>query len=159
MTIHLSIVIFLPVLGAVIGALLPRRWTAPFAMAAALVTLMYVVVAVFKFDAHGGLQFVTDRAWIRELGIRYELGIDGLSIWLVVLTAVLWVPITIVASVREWDRPKLFFFNLMLAETAILGVFCAQDLALFVLFFDLTLVPFYFLIGIWGGGDRVAATT
>jgi NADH-quinone oxidoreductase subunit M len=77
----------------------------------------------------------------------------------VVLTSVLWVPATLIAAVRDWDRPGLFFFNLMLAETAILGVFCAQDLALFVLFFDLTLVPFYFLIGAWGGEHRVQATT
>jgi NADH-quinone oxidoreductase subunit M len=159
MTIHLSIIIFLPVLGAAIGALLPGRWAPSFATAAAVVTLAYVVIALFKFEPHGGLQFVTNQAWIRELGIRYRLGLDGLSIWLVALTAVVWVPIAIVASVREWDRPRLFFFNLMLAETAILGVFCAQDLALFVLFFDLTLVPFYFLIGAWGGGQRVRATT
>jgi NADH-quinone oxidoreductase subunit M len=158
-TIYLSLIIFLPLLGAAIGALLPRRWTPAFSTAAAIVTLAYVVVMVFKFDDGAGLQFMTDQAWISELGIRYRLGIDGLSLWLVVLTAVLWVPITIVASVRDWDRPRLFFFNLMLAETAIIGVFCAQDLALFVLFFDLTLVPFYFLIGSWGSGDRIAATT
>jgi NADH-quinone oxidoreductase subunit M len=158
-TIHLSLVIFLPVLGGAIGALLPRRWAASFAAAAALVTLAYVVVALFKFDKHGGMQFVTDQNWISELGIRYQLGLDGLNLWLVALTAVLWVPATIIAAVREWDRPRLFFFNLMLAETAILGVFCAQDLALFVLFFDLTLVPFYFLIGVWGGENRVQATT
>jgi NADH-quinone oxidoreductase subunit M len=87
------------------------------------------------------------------------LGLDGLNLWLVAVTALLWVPITLVAAAREWDRPRLFFFNLALAETAILGVFCAQDLALFVVFFDLTLVPFYFLIGAWGGENRVAATT
>jgi NADH-quinone oxidoreductase subunit M len=159
-TIHLSLLVFLPLLGGVIGALLPKRWAPAFATAAAAVTLGYVVVALFRFEGDGqGLQFVTDQAWIRELGIRYRLGLDGLSLWLTALTALLWVPIAIVASVRDWDRPRLFFFNLMLAETAILGVFCAQDLALFVLFFDLTLVPFYFLIGGWGEGDRVAATT
>jgi NADH-quinone oxidoreductase subunit M len=159
-TIHLSLIILLPVIGGAIGALLPRRWAASFAVAAALVTLAYVVIAVFKFDQHAaGTQFVTNQRWIPELGIRYQLGLDGLNLWLVVLTAVVWVPATIVAAVREWDRPRLFFFNLMLAETAILGVFCAQDLALFVLFFDLTLVPFYFLIGVWGGVNRVQATT
>jgi NADH-quinone oxidoreductase subunit M len=158
-TIHLSLIIFLPLLGGVIGALLPKRWAASFATAAAFVTLAYVVVALFKYKAGGGLQFVTDDNWIKELGIHYRLGIDRISLWLVVVTALLWVPITIIAAVREWDRPGLFFFNLMLAETAILGVFCAQDLALFVIFFDLTLVPFYFLIGAWGGDNRVRATT
>ena len=159
MTIHLSLIVFLPLLAGAIAAFLPQRWAASFATAGAFVTLAYVVVALFKFKTGGQLQFVTDENWIKELGIHYRLGIDRLSLWLVVVTAVLWVPITIIASVREWDRPRLFFFNLMLAETAILGVFCAQDLALFVLFFDLTLVPFYFLIGAWGGENRVQATT
>ena len=159
MTIHLSLVIFLPLLASVIAAFLPARWAASFATAGAFVTLGYVIVALFKFDSGAGLQFVTNDDWIKQLGIHYRLGIDRINLWLVVVTALLWVPITIVAAVREWDRPRLFFFNLMLAETAILGVFCAQDLALFVLFFDLTLVPFYFLIGAWGGENRVQATT
>lgn len=160
MTIFLSILIFLPVVGGLIGAFLPRRWAPAFAMAATLVTLAYAIVALAKFDRSGaGLQFVTDQKWISELGIRYKLGLDGLNIWMVVLTALLFVPSTIIAATREWDRPRLFFFNLMLAETAILGVFCAQDLALFVIFFDLTLVPFYFLIGAWGERNRIAATT
>ena len=159
MTIHLSLVIFLPLLGGVIGALLPARWSASFATAASFVTLAYVVIAVTKFDPGHGLQFVTNEMWIKELGIHYRLGIDRINLWLIATTALLWVPITIIAAVRQWDRPRLFFFNLMLAETAILGVFCAQDLALFVLFFDLTLVPFYFLIGAWGGENRVQATT
>ncbi|MFL5895543.1 MAG: NuoM family protein [Thermoleophilaceae bacterium] len=159
MTIYLSLVIFLPLIGGVIGLFLPRQWAPAFATAGAFVTLAYVIVAVFRFDQHAGLQFVTDHAWISELGIRYRLGLDGLNLWLVVVTAVVWVPINLLASNREWDRPRLFFFNLTLAETAILGVFCAQDLALFVLFFDLTLVPFYFLIGAWGERDRVRATT
>jgi NADH-quinone oxidoreductase subunit M len=159
MTIHLTLVVFLPLLAGAIAAFLPARWAASFATAGAFVTLAYVVVALFKFDTGAGVQFVTDESWIKELGIHYRLGITNFSLWLVVVTAVLWVPITVIAAVREWDRPRLFFFNLMLAETAILGVFCSQDLALFVLFFDLTLVPFYFLIGIWGGENRVAATT
>ena len=159
MTIHLSIIIFLPLLGGFLGAFLPPRWAASFATAAAFVTLAYVVIALFKFKSGGGLQFVTDDMWIRELGVHYRLGLDGVNLWLVALTAVLWVPATILAAVREWDRPRLFFFNLMFAETAILGVFCVQDLALFVLFFDLTLLPFYFLIGAWGGENRVQATT
>jgi NADH-quinone oxidoreductase subunit M len=159
MTIHLSLVIFLPLLAGVIAAFLPARWAASFATAGAFVTLGYVIVALFKFDTGAGLQFVTNDDWIKQLGIHYRLGIDRVNLWLIVVTALLWVPITIVAAVREWDRPRLFFFNLMLAETAILGVFCAQDLALFVLFFDLTLVPFYFLIGAWGGENRVQATT
>jgi NADH-quinone oxidoreductase subunit M len=159
MTVHLSLIIFLPLLAGFAGLLLPPRWAASFATAGAFVTLAYVVIALFKFDTGAGLQFVTDDNWIKELGIHYRLGVDSVNLWLIAATAVLWVPISVIAAVREWDRPRIFFFNLMLAETAILGVFCAQDLALFVLFFDLTLVPFYFLIGAWGGENRVQATT
>jgi NADH-quinone oxidoreductase subunit M len=158
-TIHLSLIIFLPLLAGFIALVMPPRWAASFATAGAFVTLAYVVIALFRFNSGQGLQFVTDDDWIKQLGIHYRLGVDGLNLWLIVTTAFLWVPITVIAAVRDWDRPRLFFFNLMLAETAILGVFCAQDLALFVLFFDLTLVPFYFLIGAWGGENRVQATT
>ena len=104
---------------------------------------------------------MTDDEWIAELGIRYSLGVDGLNLFLIALTAIA------VGAVHARGRcvrelrtaPRLFFFHLALAETAVLGAFCAQDLALFVVFFDLMLVPFYFLIGGWGGGDRVRATT
>ena len=102
---------------------------------------------------------MTDDEWIPELGIRYQLGVDGLNLFMVVLTALAWVPCTLVAAFREHERERLFFFWLALAETAVLGVFLAQDLALFIVFFDLMLVPFYFLIGGWGTGDRVRATT
>src|SRR4029450_9303934 len=86
-------------------------------------------------------------------------GIDGLNLFMVALTAAAWVPCTLVACFADLDRPRLFFFNVSLAEPAVLGAFMAQDLALFIVFFDLMLVPFYFLIGGWGSGERVRATT
>src|SRR4029450_556547 len=86
-------------------------------------------------------------------------GIDGLNLFMVALTAAAWVPCTLVACFADLDPPRLFLFPLGLAETAVLGAFTAQDLALFIVFFDLMLVPFYFLIGGWGSGDRVRATT
>jgi NADH-quinone oxidoreductase subunit M len=159
MTIHLSIVLFLPLATGLLGAFLPRgtaRWAV---LAGTVAVLAYVVVMVADFESGGGLQYVTDDEWISELGIRYQLGIDGLNLFMVVLTAVAWVPCTLVAAFREHDRPKLFFFNLALGETAVLGAFMAQDLALFIVFFDLMLVPFYFMIGGWGTGERVRATT
>src|SRR5918996_3978969 len=160
MTIHLSIVLFLPLAAGLVGAFLPRgmaRWAV---LAGTVAVLGYAIVLLADFDSGArGLQYVTDDEWIAELGVRYQLGIDGLNLFMVVLTAVAWVPCTLVAAFREHDRPKLFFFHLALAETAVLGAFMAQDLALFVVFFDLMLVPFYFLIGGWGTGDRVRATT
>jgi NADH-quinone oxidoreductase subunit M len=159
MTIHLSIVLFLPLAAGLVGAFLPRgmaRWSV---LAGTVAVLAYAITMLADFESGGGLQYVTDDEWIAELGIRYQLGIDGLNLFMVVLTAVAWVPCTLVAAFREHDRPKLFFFNLALGETAVLGAFMAQDLALFIVFFDLMLVPFYFMIGGWGTGERVRATT
>jgi NADH-quinone oxidoreductase subunit M len=85
----------------------------------------------------------------------------GLNLWLIVLTALLWVGSIVYAwraeRFRDRQRPQLFWFHLALAETAVLGALCAQDLALFVFFFDLMLVPFYFLVGQWGGPGRIQA--
>ena len=159
MTIHLSIVLFLPLAAGLAGAFLPRglaRWAV---LAGTVGVLAYVVVMLADFDSGGGLQWVTDDEWISELGISYSLGVDGINLFMVALTAIAWVPCTLVAAFSEPDRPRLFFFHLALAETAVLGAFMAQDLALFIVFFDLMLVPFYFLIGGWGAGDRVRATT
>lgn len=160
LAIPLSIVIFLPLAAALIGAFAPPRAGRWVVLAATVGVLAYAVVMIADFDRSAtGLRYVTDEAWISELGIRYRLGVDGLNLFLIALTAVAWVPCTLVCCFRQHERPRLFFFNLGLAETAVLGAFCAQDLALFVVFFDLMLVPFYFLIGAWGTGDRVRATT
>ena len=114
---------------------------------------------LFDFQPGRGLQYVTDDAWIEALGIRYKLGVDGLNLWLIALTTLLFTAAALWLVFRPVERPKLYRFHLALAETAVLGAFVAQDLALFVLFFDLMLVPFYFLVGQWGTGpDRVAAT-
>ena len=159
MTIHLSIVLFLPLASGLLGAVLPRglaRWAV---LAGTVAVLAYVVAMLLDFEAGGGLQWVTDDEWISELGIGYILGVDGLNLFMIALTAIAWAACTFVAAFTEHDRPRLFFFNLALAETAVLGAFMAQDLALFIVFFDLMLVPFYFLIGAWGSGDRVRATT
>jgi NADH-quinone oxidoreductase subunit M len=78
---------------------------------------------------------------------------------LIVLTCVLFSASLIWSAFREWERPRIYYFHFGLAQSAVLGAFCAQDLALFVAFFDLMLIPFYFLIGMWGTGERVRATT
>ena len=101
---------------------------------------------------------MVDESWIAELGVRYQLGVDGISLFLVVMTALLWAAGFTWSAFRLPDRPKNYFLMLGLAEFATLGAFLAQDLLLFVLFFDLMLVPFFFLIGSYGTGDRVRAT-
>ncbi len=159
-TIHLSIVVFLPLAAAVLAAFLPARTGRWLVVAGTVGVLGYAIVMIADYEAGtSGLKYVTDDNWIAELGVRYQLGVDGLNLFMIALTALLWVPSTIWGALRTTDRPRLFMFHMALAETAVLGAFCAQDLALFVVFFDLMLVPFYFLIGQWGQGDRVRATT
>jgi NADH-quinone oxidoreductase subunit M len=160
LTIHLSIMLFLPLATGLIGAFLPHGLSRWVVLAGSVAVLAYWIAMAFDFpQSGGGLQYVTDDMWIDELGVHYALGVDGLNLFLIGLTALLWMGATLAACFREWDRPKLFFFHMALAETAVLGAFMAQDLALFVVFFDLMLVPFYFLIGAWGEYKRVYATT
>jgi NADH-quinone oxidoreductase subunit M len=164
MTIHLTIVIFLPLAGALVGAFLPSRQSHWGALAGTVGAALYAIVMAFDFERGAeGLQYVTDDAWISELGIRWSLGVDGLNLWLILLTTLLWTGAIVYGfraeRYRDRQRPRLFWFHMALAETAVLGALCAQDLALFVFFFDLMLVPFYFLIGVWGEENRVAATT
>jgi NADH-quinone oxidoreductase subunit M len=156
----LSILIWCPLAFAVVGAVASPRLTPRIVLGGSLITLGLAVYYLFAFNPHAtGLQFLTDETWISVLGIHYKLGLDGLNLFLVALAALLSAAGIGAANLREWDRPRLFYFQFALAESAVLGAFCAQDLALFVVFFDLMLIPFYFLIGAWGGGpDRVRAT-
>jgi NADH-quinone oxidoreductase subunit M len=161
----LSILIFLPLAGGLVAALWPGagehggRRGAYISLLFAMTTLGITIGLIANFDSDGGLQHVTDVTWISQLGIHYKLGIDGLNLFLIAMAALLWVGATAWSLFREWPKARNYYLMLALGETAALGAFCAQDLALFVLFFDLMLVPFYFLIGIWGGERRVEATT
>lgn len=158
--INLSVVVFLPLVVALAMIVVPARLARVAAVVGTLAVLAYVVFMLADFDRSvPGLHYATEAMWIEQLGISYSLGVDGLNLFLVALTALLWTAATLVAAGRTWDRPRVFYFHMLLAETAVLGAFLAQDLALFVFFFDLMLVPFYFLVGTWGNGERVAATT
>jgi NADH-quinone oxidoreductase subunit M len=181
----LSILIWLPaacgLLGSVLSALArrtgvaapadtvpegeprPAKWEASVsglvALLGALATLGLAIGYIVDYRAGPGLRHVTDYVWISELGIHYKLGLSGLNVFLVALTALLFAAAVLAANLRLWDRPRLFYVQFMLAESAVLGAFLAQDLALFVAFFDLMLIPFYFLIGGWGREPgRVKAT-
>ena len=160
MTIHLSILLFFPLVLGLIASFAPRGWAGLTLLIGTLVSLAYALLLLFDFDSGAaGLQYVTDDKWIPDLGVRYTLGIDGLNLWLVLLTTLLFSVSALWITIRPvLERPRLFVFHMGLAETAVLGAFLAQDLLLFVLFFDLMLVPFYFIVGQWGGPDRVAAT-
>ena len=158
MTVHLSILIFWPLLFAVLGAVAPRRFAPMLALVGALVPLGYSVLMLLDFEAGArGLQYLTDDEWIPDLGISYKLGVDGLNLWLVALTSLLFAASAVWLTLRPPARASQFALHFGIAETAVLGAFLAQDLGVFVLFFDLMLVPFYFLVGIWGGPERIAA--
>jgi NADH-quinone oxidoreductase subunit M len=158
--VTLSILIWLPLAISLLAALVPRRaigWTAALG---SLVTLGIAISFLARFKlGQAGLQFQTDTVWISSLGIHYKLGLDGLNVALVILTCLLFSASVAWAAFREWERPRVFYFQFGLAQSAVLGAFCVQDLALFVAFFDLMLIPFYFLTGMWGTGERVRATT
>jgi NADH-quinone oxidoreductase subunit M len=159
----LSVLLWTPLVAGLLILLLPRaaaRWVA---VAGALVTFGLAIGLAADFDTDAaGLQHVVDDSWIPDLGVRYFLGVDGISVFLVVMTSLLWFAVTLWSALRGEpgdDRSKLYYFLVGLAGTAALGAFMAQDLLLFVLFFDLMLIPFFFLIGMFGGDNRVAATT
>jgi NADH-quinone oxidoreductase subunit M len=156
----LSILLWVPLALGLVASLLPARLAGRAAVLWSLITVGIAVSFVARFKTGvAGLQFVTDKVWISSLGIHYKLGLDGLNVALVLIATVIFAAAVLWASLREWDRPRTFYFLFGLAESGVLGAFCSQDLALFVAFFDLMLVPFYFLSGMWGGPDRVRATT
>jgi NADH-quinone oxidoreductase subunit M len=155
----LSILMWLPLFVGLLCAFVPREFVSRLAVLGSLVTLGIAISFVARFHSSAaGLQFVTDKVWIGALGIHYKLGLDGLNVLLVLITTIVFSAALIWSASRDWDRARIYYFNFLLAESAVLGAFCAQDLALFIIFFDLMLIPFYFLSGIWGGENRVAAT-
>jgi NADH-quinone oxidoreductase subunit M len=105
----------------------------------------------------GGMQFLEDHQWIPVIGARYQMGVDGVAVLLITLTTLLGV----IASLSSWNyiqkREKEYYVLLLLLQTAVIGVFASMDLFLFYLFFEVSLVPMYFLIGIWGGENRLYA--
>lgn len=154
-----TLMMLIPLVGALFAITFPERQVAGVASFTTLVQVGFLVPVLARFDTATELQQAATELWIPELGIHYAVGLDGLNIFMVALTVMAWVVVTIAASRRDVERPRLFFFLLALAEVGTLGAFLAQDLILFILFFDLLLIPFYLLIGMWGGGDRRAATT
>ncbi len=147
----------MPVIGAGLVILTPRRQelvARAVAIVIALITLGLAGVLIANFDSQqSGYQFVERVAWLPDYGVQYLLGADGVSIWLVGLTALLTV-LALLFSFTITQRVREFLVWMLVLETALLGVFMALDLILFYVFFELTLVPSYFLIAIWGGRNR-----
>jgi len=159
----LTLVTFVPLLGAVIITFLPKEkplLIKQVAVAATGITLLFALMMLFGFDtskaginSEAGFQFVEHHTWIEAFNIEYFMGIDGLSFPMVLLTALL----SFLCIFASWniDRsPKGYFGLFLLLETGMMGTFCALDFFLFYVFWEVMLLPMYFLIGIWGGPRR-----
>ena len=157
----LTLLTFLPLFGALLVMAIPKADEQMQKAVALLATLATAVVAVlllawFDLDNAGSLQFVIDRSWIDVINSRYIMGIDGISLPLMLLT-VLVVPLCVIYSFKHFPEPrnpKAFLALLLILETGMIGTFVAQDLILFFVFFEVVLLPMYFMIGVWGGENR-----
>ena len=154
----LSTIIWLPVLGAILIGIVPG-FSRSIALIISGVSLMVSIAIAIMFDYQdAGLQFVERFSWIEPLGLDYQLGVDGLSLPMIILNALL-VLLAVQATDREIERDRLFYALLLLVSTAVTGAFLAQNLMLFFLFYELELIPLYLLILIWGGEKRGYAAT
>src|SRR5574341_1867109 len=158
----LSLVVFLPLMGAFLVVLIPRQNTETIRRVSFVTTLVAFLLSLylyFNFDSSTeAYQFVVQKNWIPSLGITYYLGLDGISLFLVLLTTFLG-PLTILSTwTAVTEKVKGFMISMLLLETALLGVFVALDLFLFYVFWEGMLIPMYFIIGIWGGPRRIYAT-
>lgn len=154
----LSLMIFVPLLGMIVVLLLPSESDKLIKRVTLLFTLIPLVLAVYLFidydPSTAGSQYIDNIKWIEKFNINYHVGIDGLSVTLLLLTALLG-PICVIASWRNIEKGiKAYMALFLLLETGMLGFFASLDLFLFFVFFELTLLPMYFLIGVWGGPRR-----
>ena len=153
----LTLITFIPLAGGILILFLPRgnqsaiKWTA---LIFSLPTLVLSVLLWIGYDyAKPGFQYVVQAPWIKALNVHYFMGVDGISIPLIFLTALL----TTLSLIYSWiitERPKEYFALFLLLETGMIGVFTSLDFFLFYVFWEVSLVPMYFLIGIWGGPRR-----
>jgi len=153
----LSLIIFLPAVGALLIAVIPGLDSGGVKRIAAFFTFCSFALSLAMFclfdRSSSAYQFVESVSWIPQININYHIGVDGLSMPLVILTTLLGF-LSVFVSWRIELRPKEYFAWLLILESSILGVFCSLDLLLFFLFWEVEVIPMYFLISIWGGGRR-----
>lgn len=156
----LTLTLFIPLAGAILIGLVPKDSERSVPILSLTVSVAAFVVSlgiVARFDpGHGGFQLVESVRWVPSSGASYRLGVDGISLWMVLLTTFL-VPISILASWNISKRVKAFHVVMLLTETGMLGVFLALDLILFYVFWEGMLIPMYVLIGVWGYERRIYA--
>ena len=161
MTHVLSVIIWLPIAAAFVLAFFPRSAANTIKALGLFVSLATFIISLTMLqqfqEGIAAFQLVESRAWIPQWGIRYALGVDGISLWLVLLTTLL----TPVVFLSSWNtihkHPKEYVISFLIMEAAMIGVFLATDLVLFYSFFELTLLPMYLVIGVWGGANRIYA--
>ncbi|PZP39648.1 MAG: NADH-quinone oxidoreductase subunit M [Pseudomonas fluorescens] len=153
----LSLLIFVPLLSALVTYATPARYVKPVALGLSLIPLALCVPMFQMFNAAvPGLQLTESHAWLPAFNIVYSLGIDGLALPLIALTALL-IPLCLMASWHVEKNPQGFFAAFLALEAFVIGVFAAQDFILFYLFWEAMLIPMFLLIGMWGGENRVYA--
>ena len=156
----LTWLIVLPLFGAIALLFWPRQWVNGLRGISVAVMVGELVLSFWLLEADygvAGYHFVEQVPWIESFGISYKVGVDGISLWLILLTTLL-TPIALYASWLSIDtKIKEFAISFLLLEAAMVGTFCALDLFLFYVFWELMLVPMYLIIGVWGGPERVYA--
>src|SRR5215831_2124970 len=156
----LSIVTFTPAVGALLLLFYNRdhvRSIRAFALIITILAFVFSLHLVAHFDStNPDFQFANKVPWVPSLGIDYAMRIDGINLFLIVLTTVL-TPLAVLASWSIHDRLKEYFIFMLLLETGMLGVFASLDFFLFYVFWEVMLIPMYFLIGVWGGERRIYA--
>src|SRR6185436_15531273 len=146
-----------PALAALVVLLAPVRWAKHLALAASLIEFAISAPLWWTFAPAGGFQFILDASWIPSWGIRYTVGVDGISLFMVLLTTFL-VPLSVLGSYAYITTRERGFYALMLVlTTGMIGVFVALDLFLFYVMWEVMLIPMYFIIGVWGGERRLYA--
>ena len=161
----LSAAVFLPLVGAAVMMLIPRAAETAHKMVALLTTLAVFAIGIatltqFDYDHSRTLQFVVDKDWIKLINSRYIVGVDGIALPLLMLTAFI-MPLVVIYSWNHFPEPhnpKGFLILALVLETGMVGTFLAQDLILFFVFFEFVLLPMYFMIGVWGGENRQYAS-
>ncbi len=155
----LTALVLAPVAAALIVLAIPRRRHEihlPLGIVLSLVPLALAVYLFFAFEPVAGMQFVVDLPWYEPWGVGWSLGMDGISMPMILLTTIL-VPISLGASTAITKRPRDFVVLTLLLEAGMLGAFVATDLFLFFVFFEAMLIPMYFIIGVWGSDRRIYA--
>jgi NADH-quinone oxidoreductase subunit M len=155
----LHVLLAVPLVGMAVVIVSPTAWARHVALVVSLVEFVISLGLWWAFDpADAGMQFVTELPWLPDWGISYAVGIDGLSLFMVLLSTAL-MPLLVWGSWNQIEMKQRGFYALLLAlKTGMLGVFLALDLFLFYCFWELLLIPMYFLIGIWGSGNRFYAS-